>query len=186
MKTSPAPKLHLSGRIPVLDSQLVPFSDQHWAQTTHHGVEVEMGFPCCYFKRRLMENHWHWGDMSERNSGYLWVFWAGFSMFASVQCKVQLVEFGVALVRPGGSLRLSCVASGFTVLITAWNGSSRLLGKGCNGSHLWVQKVVTYTMHTPWRADSLYPEIIPEALLICKWVAWEQRTPPCITMQKAQ
>uniref|UniRef100_UPI00387FB286 the heavy chain of antibody 4B8 n=1 Tax=Homo sapiens TaxID=9606 RepID=UPI00387FB286 len=63
--------------------------------------------------------------------------------------EVQLVESGGGLIQPGGSLRLSCAASGFTISSKYMSWVRQAPGKGLE----WVS--IIYSSGSTYYADSV-------------------------------
>nr|AAA49819.1 immunoglobulin heavy chain VH1DJC region [Xenopus laevis/gilli] len=73
------------------------------------------------------------------------------SGLSGVHCDVQLVQSEPVVIKPGGSHKLSCTASGFTFSSTWMNWVRQAPGKGLQ----WVSRISSGSGSNTYYADSV-------------------------------
>jgi immunoglobulin heavy chain len=89
---------------------------------------------------------------SERATVYFDCLLTRFSVFSGVQCEEKLDESGGGLVQPGRSMKLSCVASGFTFTNSWMNWFCQSPEKGLE----WVAQIKS----KPYNYETYYSDSV--------------------------
>ena len=195
----PSPDPAALGQEPIPGFPDVPSPCSRQNTNSHHGVWAQLSFPCCYFKRWFMENErhwvceWIWEEQWTYNSFLTWCISVG-------KCPVWGATGGVwgRLGAAWESLRLSCVAFGFTFSSSRMHWA-KLPGRGgVGGSYMvwWKSEILCRFCERPihhfqrqWEEHAVPANEQPESgghggvLLHCKHnegkSLWTQAQTPC-------